>query len=59
MEEAQHKFYSLRDEVTYYIAANQPDQLDESKIRKMFDEYQQIWEQLSNQWLEYRRTPTA
>jgi hypothetical protein len=59
MEEAQHKFYRLRDEITYYIAANQPDQLDESKIRSMFDEYQQIWDQLSSRWMEYRRTPGA
>jgi len=28
MEEAQYKFYRLRDEATYYIAASQPDQLD-------------------------------
>ncbi len=59
MEEAQHKFYRLHDEITYYIAANQPDQLDESKIRSMFDEYQQIWDQLSSRWMEYRRTPGA
>ena len=59
MEEAQHKFYRLRDEIAYYIAANQPDQLDESKIRSMFDEYQQIWDQLSSRWMEYRRTPGA
>lgn len=59
MEEAQYKFYRLRDELTYYIAANQPDQLDESKLRAMFDEYQGIWHQLSNRWLEFRRTPGA
>lgn len=59
MEEAQYKFYKLRDELTYYIAAMQPDQLDESKLRSMFDEYQQIWDQLSSRWMEYRRTPAA
>jgi hypothetical protein len=59
MEEAQYKFYRLRDELTYYIAASQPDQLDESRIQKLFDEYQQIWNQLSNRWMEYRRTPGA
>jgi hypothetical protein len=59
MEEAQYKFYRLRDDLTYYIAASQPDQLDESRIQKMFDEYQQIWDQLSNRWMEYRRTPGA
>ena len=59
MEEMQQKFYRLRDELTYYIAANQPDQLDESKVRAMFDEYQEIWDQLSSRWMEYRRTPGA
>ena len=59
MEEAQYKFYRLRDELTYYIAASKPDQLDESRIQNMFDEYQQIWDQLSNRWMEYRRTPAA
>jgi hypothetical protein len=59
MEEMQQKFYRLRDELTYYIAANQPDQLEESKVRAMFDEYQEIWDQLGNRWMEYRRTPGA
>jgi hypothetical protein len=59
MEEAQYKFYRLRDEHTYYIAAKQSDQLDEPTIRGMFDEYQKIWDQLSNRWMEYRRTPGA
>jgi hypothetical protein len=57
MEEAQYKFYRLRDELIYYIAASQPGQLDESKLQGMFGEYQEIWDQLSNRWLEYRRTP--
>jgi hypothetical protein len=59
MEEAQHKFYRLRDELTFYIAASPPDQLNETRVRQMFEEYQQIWDQLSNRWLEYRRTPEA
>jgi hypothetical protein len=59
MEEAQHKFYRLRDELTYYISSHQPDQLDESKLRAMFDAYLRIWDQLGNRWMEYRRTPGA
>jgi hypothetical protein len=56
MEEAQSRFYKLRDELTFYIAATQPDQLDESKLRSIFDEYQQIWDQLSIRWMEFRRS---
>jgi hypothetical protein len=55
MEDTQYRFYRLRDELTYYIAATRQDQLDETRIRAMFDEYQQIWDQLGSRWMEYRR----
>lgn len=55
MGETQYRFYRLRDELTYYIAATKPDQLDEGKLREVFDEYQRIWDQLGTRWLEYRR----
>jgi hypothetical protein len=57
MEEVQYEFYRLRDELTYYIAATKPEDLDESKLRSMFEEYQQVWAKLSNRWKEYRRIP--
>lgn len=56
MEEAQYKFYRLRDNLTFYLAAHQPDQLDKAAIKDMFDEYQKIWDELSARWLEYRQT---
>lgn len=59
MEEVQYEFYRLRDELSYYIAATNPQDLEESKLRSMFDQYQQVWEKLSNRWMEYRRTPGA
>jgi hypothetical protein len=55
MEETQSKFYKLRDDVSYYIASNKPEELEETQIRQFFDRYQMIWDQLSNRWLEYRR----
>jgi hypothetical protein len=55
MEETQYRFYRLRDELTYYIASTKPDQLDAGKLRKIFDEYQGIWDQLGSRWMEYRR----
>jgi hypothetical protein len=59
MENTQYRFYRLRDELTFYIAATPPDQLDEAKIRAMFDEYQRIWDQIGNRWMEYRRVSEA
>jgi hypothetical protein len=55
MEETQYRFYRLRDELTYYIAATKPDHLDVGKLREIFDEYQGIYERLGSRWMEYRR----
>jgi hypothetical protein len=55
MEDTQYRFYRLQDELTYYIAATPAGQLEEAKIRAMFDEYQRIWDQQGTRWMEYRR----
>lgn len=57
MEQMQSKFCSIRDELSYYIASNQPDQLEERQLRQFFDAYQRTWDQLTNRWMEYRRSP--
>jgi hypothetical protein len=56
MEEAQYRFYRLRDDLTYYLAATPPDRLDPARIDAMFDQYQAIWYQLGERWLGYRRS---
>jgi hypothetical protein len=56
MEETQYRLYRLRDELSYYLASHQPDELDVTRINQMFDQYQRIWDQLGDRWLEYRRT---
>ncbi|TWJ20283.1 SLATT domain-containing protein [Micromonospora endolithica] len=56
MEECQYRFYRLRDDVTYYIASNRPEELDTARIRVMFDQYQSIWDDLGARWQEYRRS---
>jgi hypothetical protein len=55
MEETQYRLYRLRDELSFYLAANQPAELDPAKITGFFQEYQDIWAQLGDRWLEYRR----
>ncbi len=55
MEESQYRFYRLRDDLSHYVAAHDPDQLDRARIDEMFGQYQAIWAQLSDRWLEYRR----
>jgi len=59
MEESQHQFYRLHDELTFYIAATPTAEIDPDRIRAIFDEYQQIWDQLGTRWLEFRRSPTG
>ncbi|WP_235921620.1 SLATT domain-containing protein [Lentzea tibetensis] len=54
MEEAAYRFYRLHDELEYYLASVPPDELDARRIREVFDEYQGIWDRLSNRWLQYR-----
>lgn len=59
MENTQYRFYRLRDELTYYIAATPPDRLDETRLSGMFAEYQRIWDQINSRWMEVRRSPGA
>ena len=56
MEEASCRFHRLRDEVTYYVASCRPDDLDPAVVRTMFERYQTIWDELSERWLEHRRS---
>ena len=55
MENTQSQFYRLENELTYYLKATPPGQLEEARIKTMFDEYQRIWDQLGGRWMEYRR----
>lgn len=54
MEESQYRLYRLRDELTYYLAATKPEELDQAKIRDVFDQYQEIWRGLSARWMQFR-----
>jgi hypothetical protein len=55
MENTQAQFYRLENELNYYLRATPPGQLEEARIKTMFDEYQRIWDQLGGRWMEYRR----
>jgi hypothetical protein len=55
MEDTEQRFYHLRDEVSFYVAATPPDQLDPAVLHERFGDYQAIWAQLGSRWLEHRR----
>ena len=46
LEETLYRFYRVRDELSFYLAATPADQLDRARIGEMFDEYQRIWDAL-------------
>ena len=56
MEEAQGRFYRLRDDLTYYMAATPPAEVDPRRLDDVFERYQEIWDLLGDRWLEYRRS---
>ncbi|MEV6237235.1 SLATT domain-containing protein [Lentzea sp. NPDC051838] len=54
MEEASYRFHRLQDDLGYYIASTPPEQIDLERVREMFEQYQQIWDGLSDRWLKFR-----
>lgn len=54
MEEASYKFHRLRDELEYYVAARPPEEIDQERVREMFQQYQAVWDELSSRWLKFR-----
>ncbi|MGW0769098.1 DUF4231 domain-containing protein [Streptomyces sp. NPDC002676] len=58
MEEAQHRFQRLADDLEYLVASTPVDELTYDQLGEVFDRYQTIWDDLSRTWLEHRREPT-
>jgi hypothetical protein len=54
MEEASYRFHRLHDELEYYLASVPPEEVDGTKVRAIFEDYQDIWSGLSNRWLQFR-----
>jgi hypothetical protein len=56
MEEAQHRFRRLADDLDYLVAATPTAELTHDRLQPVFDEYQSVWAQLGERWLQERRT---
>ncbi|WP_218000852.1 SLATT domain-containing protein [Nocardia testacea] len=54
MEKASYRFNRLRDALKFYVATTDPQQLDPQEIRKSYDEFQSIWEELGTSWVRLR-----
>jgi len=59
MEETQYRFQRLADDLEYLIAVTPADGLTYDRLQPLFDEYQGVWANLGERWLQERRTLTA
>lgn len=55
-EEALSEWHRIEENLRLYVAATPAASLNEAKIVSFYDEYREVWNQFSNQWLEQRRS---
>lgn len=56
MEEMQYRFYRLRDDLDYYLSKTPPDQVATEQLDHFFETYQELWNDVSQRWLEQRHS---
>jgi uncharacterized membrane protein len=49
------KFYRLRDKIDFYLAGNKPEKTSMDEINSFHAEFQTIWDDLSQSWINYRK----
>jgi hypothetical protein len=57
MEEQLHRFFRLREDLIMRVATTGEGELTHDDVRRLYDEYSEIWVSTSQRWLEYRRSP--
>ncbi|MFI7160473.1 MULTISPECIES: SLATT domain-containing protein [Micromonospora] len=55
MEETRYRLNRLRDEIDYVLVTNPADQVTREQMDRFFADQQQIWADVSRQWVEFRR----
>ncbi|RZU73580.1 hypothetical protein EV384_1991 [Micromonospora kangleipakensis] len=55
MEETRYRLNRLRDEIDYLLVTNPSDQVTRERLDRFFVDQQQIWADVSRQWVEFRR----
>lgn len=59
MEETQYRLNRIRDEMDYYLVTTPAADLDRDRLRGFFTEQQDIWHDVSRQWVEFRKLDQA
>ena len=54
MEETQYRLNRIRDEMDYYLTTTPSDQVKKEDLKRFFEEQQQVWRDVSRQWVEFR-----
>jgi hypothetical protein len=55
MEETQYRLNRIRDEMDYYLVTTPAADLDRDRLRRFFADQQNIWCDVSRQWIEFRK----
>jgi hypothetical protein len=59
MEETQYRLNRIRDEMDYYLVTTTSADLDRERLRKFFADQQDVWHDVSRQWVEFRKLDQA
>jgi hypothetical protein len=54
-EEAQYRFYRVRDDLEYLVATRPKEELQMEDLADLHERYQENWKYFSEEWLENRR----
>ena len=55
MEEAQYRLNRIRDEMDYYLVTTPPAELEKDRLNRFFAEQQDVWNDVSRRWVEFRK----
>jgi hypothetical protein len=55
MEETQYRLNRIRDEMDYYLVTTLTADLDRDRLHEFFTGQQDIWQDVSRQWVEFRK----
>ncbi len=55
MEETQYRLNRIRDEMDYYLVTTSAADLDRDRLRRFFTDQQDIWNDVSRRWIEFRK----
>jgi hypothetical protein len=59
MEETQYRLNRIRDQMDYYLVTTPTGDLALNQLRQFFADQQEIWRDVSQRWIEFRKLDQA